>query len=74
MVTLTSNAKAANVTDEVEAKLTLLESMEGGEQMSELICAWILDETTQELAEKAKYQVEPHPEETIQLLLTTHMM
>ena len=42
--------------------------------MSELICAWILDETTPELAEKAKYQVEPHPEETIQLPLTTQMM
>jgi hypothetical protein len=53
----------ANATGEVEAKLTLLESMEGGEQRSAYIHAWILEEITRKLAEKAKQQVNLHPVE-----------
>jgi hypothetical protein len=47
----------------VAARLTLLESMEGGEQRSAYIHAWILKETTRELAEKAKQQISLHPVE-----------
>ena len=42
----TSKAKPANVMDKVEAKLTLLEFMNGGEQKLASIRAWILEETT----------------------------
>ena len=41
----TSKAKPANFMDEVEAKLKLLEFMNGGEQKLASIRAWILEET-----------------------------
>jgi hypothetical protein len=49
--------------DKVAARLTLLESMEGWEQRSAYVHAWILEETTRELAEKAKQQISLRPVE-----------